>query len=469
MNHTQLADLVDRLSTLSATWLPPTLAPSDSLHDALSEAHQMWPTGWDDTEPASSPLLFPFPYARRAQVSPALFHQLLDAACEAQRAATQVVLVAVPTARSGPQPHAAETADAVARLYQDAGFAVTSAGDVCDLRSIGTNLITRACASPLTRRQVDLTDVLVAAAADALDSEWVYRTDGVGVGKHLGALRLCPPLCRLYDPGDPFASPPPGAKRPPAGSDAVWAAALTLGATGVATPPTDRASMAKAVSSRLRPLWKSLQRQRLCGSAPEGDTSALRLRVTGPAHSGPVAVPLFGAPVVADSTQRFVSAAALAGRPMLVVDDLTPRICYDDYPADAARASYEDLAAAHDGTVAFVCDIADLTDRLGDVMPGLTVGQVTAASANRRGRRRGGLTGHDAIHLATMALACSQHPETVAVRSANVAAVHAMAPVVKPSSLVTVTGDNPDMERWQADIPARFLAQEGHEDDNRRP
>jgi hypothetical protein len=458
MNPSRLGELVDYLTPLSPTWLPPTIGGSTSLRAALSDAVGVWPKEWDRVEPETSPLLFPLAYAGRLTLSTATFHQLVDAASEASRADTDVALVAVPTGRSGGRPGAGHATAAVAESFQRAGFPVTSAGDVAGLDDLAPHLVARACSTRFTRRQVDLADMLVAATADALRTTWAYQPSGLGIGPNLGKMDLCQPLCRLYELADPFAVPPVDAKRPPSGSDAVWASAFTLGATHSPRPPDDRSEMERLVGTGLGPLWETLRRRQLC-SEGTGDAGKqpVRLRTNAPRQGRSISVPLFGAPAVAGDTRTFIAAAAMTGPATLVVDDLTPRFCYPGYPQRAARLAYDDLARIGDVVTVFLTDLPDVDQLIHHTLDALTVAQVRAACGNRHRRRRGGLTGHDAIHLAVMAVCCAHRPANVAVRSANVAAIHAMTPIFEPETLLTFTGSDPDIDSWNVQVPARWL------------
>ncbi|MGH3887190.1 MAG: hypothetical protein ACRDSZ_11605 [Pseudonocardiaceae bacterium] len=83
---------------------------------------------------------------------------------------------------------------------------------------------------------MDLPDLLTAAAADTFGATDVVLADGLAPGDHLKTMRLLAPLSRLHERVDPFAAPPPEAKKPPAGSDALWASAFTLALSDARRP-----------------------------------------------------------------------------------------------------------------------------------------------------------------------------------------------------------------------------------------
>jgi hypothetical protein len=392
------------------------------------------------------------------QVTPAVLHQLVDAVCEAGRAAGSVVLVTVPVTRRGPHPRAADRVRTLAETFTAHGLPVRAGGDVTD-QATASSLVTRACGTRYTRRAVDLPDLLTAAAADALHADRVVLADGLAPGQHLRGRSLLAPLSRLH-PADPFAPPPPGAKRPPAGTDARWATALTLGLTGHADPLNGVDSYPTAVRERLNPLWRHLTRLGLTGHHGPALAAGPPHLHADPGHrrGEPVTVPLFGAPVPAARTRALVAAAALAGPPYLMVDDLTPRFSYPHYDPDRARAHYLRLASDHAGRVRFVTDLPGLARRVDHALATVTHADLRAAAGPRADRLRGALTGYDAVHLAVMALCCTgQAPSTLAVTSANARAARLLARLGAPRRLITVTTDGNPADLT---VPARWLTGE---------
>jgi hypothetical protein len=453
--------LVCDLAAVSTRWLPPDAAPATTLADAVDQGAPCWPRTWDHSLPVHDDLLlFPLPYAGRLSVTTATFHHLVDAGCEAIRGGASVVLVPVPTGRAGTRPGARGTVYAIADAAMAAGFPVQAVDELASHPLFGPAMLARACATPYTRRAVDLPDVVVAAAADAIGTSWVYLPEGVVPGRHLRRMHCCPPLSRLHDPADPFAAAPAAAKRPPAGTDAVWACAFTLGLTDTATPPDDWAAMRDAVRCRVAPLWKDLlRRQVVSRRAASSPGRVAHLRVEGHRRGDPVVVPLLGSPTVADGTRSLVRAASIGGPVTIVVDDLTPRFSYADYPADAARVTYRRLAADHHGTAEFLTDAPDLSERLGKTLRTLTVADAATAAGTRHHRRRGQLTGYDAVHLAVMAICATLRPATVAVKSANLPAIQALARLLPTRRVLAFSGpEQPSPAQWRGlPLPAEWL------------
>ena len=173
---------------------------------------------------------------------------------------------------------------------------------------------------------------------------------------------------------------------------------------------------------------------------PSG-TELLRIRVGDHPQGSPIAVPLFGAPAISDETRTLVAAAALAGPVTLIVDDLTPRFCYRTYSADQARGHYRRLSHQHHGEAVFLTDPPDLADRINQALDTLTFADLRKATGPRAARRRGALTGFDAIHLAVMGVACTtataaataKECGTLAVKSANAAHAHVLTQLGAPT------------------------------------
>ncbi|MGW7006139.1 hypothetical protein ACWGCW_25840 [Streptomyces sp. NPDC054933] len=458
---TDLTALIDRLDAVSSTWLDPGAPPGLRLRNLLQTTAARWPTGWDRPGGGSGPpekVLFPLLYTAKPQITTAAFHQLIDAASEASRTGARLLLLSVPAARSGPHPVASAIVARIAAVFTGHGLPVEAVGDVAE-QALPARLVARACTTRYARRAVDLPDLLTAAAADSLGVADVVLTDGLIPGEHLKTLRPVGPLSRLHDRADPFAEPPPDAKKAPAGSDALWASAFTLGLTDAASPDDGRQAYVAALGRRVGPLWHQLRRDQLTGhyGAPSS-AEPLRIRAGDHPRGAPVAVPLFGAPTIADGTRSLVAAAALAGPPTLLVDDLTPRFCYRAYAADDARARYRKIADEHGGQTVFLSDLPDLADRLDHALGTLTHADVRAAAGPRTARSRGALTGFDGVHLAVMGVACTTActVPTLAVKSANVAHIQALAPLGPPGRLLTCTGTG-DLATGDLRVPIHWI------------
>lgn len=460
---TGVPSLADRFGAISSTWLDPAAPAAATLRRLLdTAAAPAWPDAWDQPPPtgaAPGPVLFPLLYAAKPLITTAVFHQLLDAVAEAGRRDSRVLLLALPTARGGPHPHASALTARAAAVFTAHGFPVEAAGTIAE-RATAAHLVARACATSFTRRPVDLPDLLLAAAADSIGAAGIFVSAGLIPGAQLRSWPLLVPLSHLHHPDDPFAEPPAGAKKAPAGSDALWATALTLGLTGSADPDDDRHNYTAALGRRVGPLWTRLRHEALTGQhTPRcASTGVPRVRVREHPRGTPVAVPLFGAPLIAAGTRTLVAAAALAGPPTLVVDDFTPRFCYRAYPVDDTRARYRTLAADHGGQVLFLTDLPDLADRLDRALDLLTRTDLVAAAGPRAGRRRGALTGFDAVHLAVMGICCTATPEipTLAVKAINAPHIHALAPLRPPDRLLTCTGAG-DLADGELHVPAHWI------------
>ncbi|MEU1377950.1 hypothetical protein ABZ442_30500 [Streptomyces triculaminicus] len=454
---TDLHALVDQLDAASATWLDPRAPADATLRQLLHGAATTWPAAWDQTPQTPAVVLFPLTYAQRPRVTTAVFHHLIDAACEAQRAGAWAALVSVPTGRRGPHPQAGDTIRRIAAIFAAHGLPVDAAGDVSEMTS-PTHLVARACTTAYTRRAVDLPALLTAAAADSLGVTDIALADGIARTDRFTALRLLVPLSRLHDRTDPFAAPPAGAKKPPSGSDALWASAFTLALTATADPDQDRDAYVAALGRRAGPLWHQLRTQHLTAHHdPAPGNEPLRIRATDHPRGTPVTIPLFGAPTIAASTRTLVAAAALAGPPTLVIDDLTPRFCYRTYPAGEARAQYQRLADDHHGHTRFLTDDSDLADRIAHALDTLTHTDLRTAAGPRADRRRGALTGFDAVHLAVMGVACTTgDPTTLAVTPSNASSIRALRPLAVTDRLLTCTGTG-EITTSDLHVPAHWI------------
>lgn len=448
--------LAGRLAERSATWLDPAAPGPASLASVLDTAVRCHPA--DRQAPAADspgPLLFPLLYAGRPRITPLVFHQLIDAAAEARRTGRTLQLLTVPTGRSDPCPGAGRIAGQIAETFTGGGHLVNAAGDATGQAS-AASLAARAATAAYSRRAVDLPDLLTAAAADTLGTSHVFLTAGLRTGRNLTRLNLTAPLARLHHPSDPWAPPPPGAKQPPAGTDSLHATAFTLELTHSAAPGPGPASYLDELHARLRPLWNQLRRQDLTGHQAESSPAPLRITSTRHARGTPVAVPLFGAPAISAATTTLVTAAALAGPPVLAVDDLTPRWCYTNYPAGQARDAYRQLAARHDATIVFLTDLPGLDTRLNTDLNQLTVDDLRAATGPRSNRARGALTGWDAIHLAVMHVACTiTGAPTIAAQAANLRQTAIIAP---DTPVISITGTlHAGRAQATATVPASWL------------
>jgi hypothetical protein len=439
-----LSDLVERLDEAARTWLPPYLSPGTPLVDALAAARPAWPEQRTGADAAGGPLLFPVAYTGSLKVTAAVFHQLLDACCEAARARSHVALAAVPLGRSGCTGDAAKSLQQICAALAAAGLPADPLADIRDLAGMSAHLVRRLCATSFTRRSTDLADLLVSAIADTAGTSWVYLAEPVIAGRHLSNQVGVAPLCRLYS-ADPFAAPPPYAKVLPAGSDALWATAFTMGLVDEPVLPRQRDSMEQAVRARVAAAWNRLRRQDLTAHrAVTVDPEPLRLRIDAP-RPVQVVVPLFGAPRIGPATRALVEATALVADGLeLVVDDLTPRFSYRAYSVDDARQGYTALAQQWGGRVSFLTDSGPgrLAEQIQEALRSLTLADLAAAAPRgKANRRRGGLTGYDAIHLGVMAVACAEQPRALlAVRSANLPAVHALTRVHRPPGLLVWSG-----------------------------
>jgi hypothetical protein len=87
----------------------------------------------------------------------------------------------------------------------------------------------------------------------------------------------CPPLCRVYRP-EPFADPPPFAKRRPAGSDSLWFLAFTLELVASTGIDDDRDEVGDQVRARVGHCWW----RRSPGARAPADSEAVGLVDDGP-------------------------------------------------------------------------------------------------------------------------------------------------------------------------------------------
>lgn len=443
--RSELDHLLSWIDVAAHTWLPPRPRPTLTLSEAIAAATPAWPE--QQQHPAAAAertLLFPLAYHGIPQLTAGLFHQLVDACCEAQRANARVLLAAIPIGRSETSCGAARIIDSIAELFRTHGWDVWSAGDLCNLDGLGKHLTTRARTTSYTRRAIDLPDMLTAAACDATATDWVYLADGTMPGRHLHRFCATAPLGRLHTPGQPFAPPPPAAKRVPAGTDQVWSAALTLGLTDKVGIGLHRHEHMQAdVKAKLGPLWKKLTSAGFTRHYGVVSDEPRRLTLTGPAHDTMV-IPLFGAPRTSAATDALIAAAAATCTTELVVDDVTPRVFYTAYRPDDVRSAFTRLATSHRCTATFLSELdpAELTARITSMLDLFTVGDLIEASPpGRVNRSRGSFTGYDAIHLAVMAVASTiRHGAALAAQAHNVPALKVIARRYGDTALLSRSG-----------------------------
>lgn len=445
--------LLEHFAEAISGWLDPTLEQSVTLRQALLTSRTTWASDWDHrAEPIGEPLLFPLLYATRARITPIVFHQLIDAAQEAGRLHSHVVLAAIPTGRGGPDPNAATIVERAAGAFADAGLDVRPGPDLTTEDPHA--LLSRLCANRMARRSVDLANILVAAAADASATTHVLLADGLAAGDQLRQLDLHALLTRICHLREPFAAPPARSKQLPAGQDSSWASAFTLNLTDT-TSTYDTA----ALSARTGPLWHRLRREQLTGPRTLDSDGQIRVHVNGHEHGEEVTVPLFGAPALAPPTDTLLDCAALAGPITLVVDDLTPALTYAEHSPKALRETYRRAATARGGSAVFLSDLPELHERLDEALTALTVGDLHRAAGPRSNRVRGHLTGYDALHLAVMALACGIRADTtIAARAANAAQLRVLNARGVPARSITVSGQGP-IDNAHLSVPSRWLTE----------
>ncbi|GIH11217.1 hypothetical protein Rhe02_92840 [Rhizocola hellebori] len=425
-SKSEFDSLLSWIDLAAHKWLPAVARHTMTLSDALANATTTL-TEQQSTADARRLLLFPLAHHGIPQLTAGLFHQLIDACCEARRADARVLIAGLPVGRNERPAGAARTVDRIAELFRAFGWDVESAGDISALDGLGHHFATRARTTAYTRRAIDLPDLLAASACDAVETDWIYLADSVAPGRHLHGLSCTAPFGRLHTPGKPFAPPPQAAKRAPAGADQLWSAGLTLGLTDkVGIGWQWHEHLQAEVRAQLGPLWKKLMTAELtCHYGIRGEEPR-RVTISGPLRDTAI-LPLFGAPRVSAATETLIATAAAIRPTTLVVDDVTPRIFYADYAADEIRNTYAAVAKAHGCQSAFLSGIepADLASRIKTMLDLFTVGDLIEASPpGRANRSRGTFTGYDAIHLAAMAVACTYHADAaLAAQAHNVPAL----------------------------------------------
>jgi hypothetical protein len=430
--------LLNRIKANCSSWLNRSIRTATPLSTALREAVRSCPDAVIDRP--SDPVVFPLAFHQRPHLTAGLFLQLVDACAEAERRGTHVRLVPLGVGRaSAPGPETTEGTARITGLFTDAGWPVELDGHGERTAAFEAAVVRRARGLSFTRRAVDLPDLLASAAADAIGSDLVYLSDGMLAGRQLSRLRPLAPLGRRYVPGDPFAPVPPYAKRVPAGSDPVWATALTLGLTDAIGIDDDRRSeLAALLRARLTTLWRNVESSQLARHHGIAAEEPRRLLLSGPPRAR-ASIPLFGALRLSPETRSLVAACAGLFPFELVVDDLTPRVLYPHYPVTDVKGAFHRIAADYGGTAVFLSDLKpdDFHHRFENRLRQLTFGDLLKASPTGKSERaRGSYSGYDAVHLAVMGVAVSLRPDTViAVQAHNVAAVHVLHEGDEPSVL----------------------------------
>jgi hypothetical protein len=390
-------------------------------------------------------MLFPLAFHQKPHLTAGLFHQLVDACEEAERRATRVILAPIGIGRSScREQQATSDAETIAAAFADSGFAVEAGSDIMQRTVFMRAVADRARGLSFTRRAIDLPDLLVSAAADAAATDMVYLADGVLAGRHLSRMRVVSPLGRRYVPGDPFAPVPPAAKRPPAGSDPVWATALSLGLTDAIGVDDDTWSgLASRVKERLHDLWNRIQCAHLVRHHGIAAEEPRRVLLSGPPRAT-ASIPLFGSLRVSGETRSLVQACGGLFPFELVIDDLTPRVLYPHYPVTNVKREFHLLASDYGGSAVFLSDLDhdEFDARFKAELRRLTVGDLVKASPPGKAERsRGSYSGYDAVHLAVMGVAMSLRPTTVfAVQAHNSTAVHVLYGGEDGPSVLSRTG-----------------------------
>lgn len=445
--------VVARLAELSDGWLPP-LPEHQPLGEALAQRTLRWNTLPMQPTKASASILYPLVHADTARVTAQQFCEITDAACEARRIDGEMILAGIPVGRARLPDDTTERVRLrrIAEAWQRRGFPVRAAGMVHTLPGAATRLVERARRSAFRRRALDLVDLLAAAAADALGTRRVYLAAHVQARRNLGELECVSPLCQLYLP-DPFADPPSQAKLRPAGSDALWFLAFTLGPVETTGISDARRDIRQQVKASVAGIWNDLRAQGLTAhraltpGAEDLELRVTRLRDQADAISeASVVAPLFGAPTIAESTRRFLAALTTVVAPArltLCVDDLTPRFLYRG--GGGERAVYRSMAADLGCDLRLLSDLepAELTDRIDDTLARLRGADlVRAVPPGILTRVRGRLTGYDAVHLAVMAtcLEAGPKPGLIAAKGANYAALQRLARFTPATGSVVCTG-----------------------------
>ncbi len=439
--------VVMRLAQLGDGWLPEVTAAT--LEDLLCKRVVSWPDYGQAR--LDGPVLYPVVHDGVIRVTARVFCEVTDAAFEAARAGSEVTLVGLPLGRAARRAGAARQLNQLAAAWGRIGLPVRAAEDVSGLAGVAEHLVDSARRNAFTRRARDLPDLFTAAAAAALGIDTVYPGQACGVGHSLRSHSVLASLGRLYGAG-PFDDPPSTSKRRPAGSDSLWELAFTAELTDRTQLGAEREEIRRATRERLAQTWNVLRRAQMTAhrlSVASCVPVELTLKAVPAAEFDrtQVILPLFGSPVIAATTGTLIEyVASVAGAELvtIVVDDLNPRYLYRDYDLTTVQGRWQTASSRVGCHLEFLSDrdpqqlAIDITVALGQ----LTGEDLCAVlPAGRLNRARGGATGYDAVHLATMAVAaCRDQPMVVAVRAANLTAVECFARHSPIRGILVMTG-----------------------------
>lgn len=439
--------VVTRLARLSEGWLP-EVAATATLEDLLCKRVVSWPDHGQGR--SGGPVLYPIVHDGVIRVTARVFCEVIDAAFEASRAGSEATLVSIPSGRAARRGGAGRQLDQLAAAWRRIGLPVRAAGDVSELAGVAEHLVDSARRNAFTRRARDLPDLFTAAAAAALGIDTVYPGQACGVGRSLRGHSVLASLGRLYGV-DPFDDPPSTSKCRPAGSDSLWELAFTAELTDRTKLGADREEIRRATRERLAQGWNVLRRAQMTAhrSLTVSDVIPVELTLKAvPADEfDQVILPLFGSPVIAATTGTLIEyVASVAGAELvtIVVDDLNPRYLYRDYDLTMVQGRWQTASSRVGCHLEFLSD-RDPQQLASDIT--VALGQLTGEDlcavlpAGRLNRTRGGATGYDVVHLATMAVAaCRDQPMAVAVSAANLTAVERFARHSQIRGILVMTG-----------------------------
>jgi hypothetical protein len=454
--------LLERVKAYCSSWLSRSLQADTPFDEALRDTVKDCPES--AFEQSTGPIVFPLAFHQQPHLTAGLFLQLVDAAAEAERRGTHVRLVPLGVGRaSEPGPEVEADGARIAGLFAAAGWPVEMDSGAERTAAFECAVVRRARGLSFTRRAVDLPDLLASAAADAAGTDLVYLSNGMLAGRQLSRLRTLAPLGRRYVPGDPFAPVPPYAKRVPAGSDPVWATALTLGLTDAIGVDDDvRSELADLLRARLSKLWRSVESSQLARHHGIATEEPRRILLNGPRRNR-ASIPLFGALRLSPETRSLVAACGGLFPFELVVDDLTPRVLYPHYPVTNVKGTFHRLAGDYGGTAVFLSDLDpdDFDDRFENRLRQLTFNDLVKASPTGKSERtRGSYSGYDAVHLAVMGVAVSLRPDAViAVQAHNVAAVHVLHEGQDEPAILSRTGPAGRLDDHELRLASHWLTQ----------